>query len=78
MGIRTIGIAAALAGAVSAAGGCTVAVPGSPAADPAAVSRPAPSPRPAGDAFHDTLNRFDLVQPPGWAVDPSGLSRAPP
>jgi hypothetical protein len=71
VGIRTIGIAAALAGAVSAAG-CTVAVPGSPAADPAAVSRPAPSTRPPGDAFHDTLNRFDLVQPPGWTVDPSG------
>ena len=72
MGIRTIGIAAALAGAMSAAG-CTVAVPGSPAADPAALSRPAPSTRPPGPAFSDALNRFDLVPPPGWTVDTSGL-----
>jgi hypothetical protein len=71
MGIRAIGIAAALAGAMSAAG-CTVAVPGAPAADPAAVARPFPSPRPPGAAFHDALSRFDLVPPPGWTVDPSG------
>jgi hypothetical protein len=71
MGIRTIGIAAALAGAMSAAG-CTVAVPGSPAADPAALSRPAPSPRPPGPAFRDALSRFDIVPPPGWTVDASG------
>ena len=72
MGIRTIGIAAALAGAMSATG-CTVAVPGSPAADPAALSRPAPSPRPPGPAFSDALNRFDVVPPPGWTVDTSGV-----
>lgn len=72
MGIRTIGIAIALAGVLSAAG-CTVAVPGSPAADPAALSRPAPSQRPPGAAFRDVLNRFDVVPPPGWTVDTSGV-----
>jgi hypothetical protein len=71
VGIRAIGIAAALAGAISAAG-CTVAVPGTPAADPAALTRPAPSPRPHGAVFHDALSRFDLVPPQGWTVDPSG------
>jgi hypothetical protein len=71
VGIRTIGIAVALAGAVGVAG-CAVAVPGSPAADPAALPRPAPAPRPPGPAFHDALDRFDLVPPPGWTVDTSG------
>jgi hypothetical protein len=71
MGIRAIGIAAAVAGAISAAG-CTVAVSGAPAADPAALPRLSPSPRPPGAAFHDALSRFDLVPPPGWAVDTSG------
>jgi hypothetical protein len=71
MGIRTIGAAVALAGAVCA-GGCTVAVPGVPAADPASLSRPAPSPRPPGAAFRDALSRFDVVPPPGWTVDVSG------
>jgi hypothetical protein len=72
MGIRTIGVVAALAGAVSVVG-CTVAVPGAPAADPAALSRPAPSPRPPGAAFRDALSRFDIVPPQGWAVDTSGI-----
>lgn len=71
MGIRTIAIAVALVTAAGAAG-CTVAVPGSPAADPAALTRPAPSPRPPGASFRDALNRFDLVPPPGWTVDTSG------
>jgi hypothetical protein len=71
MDIRTIGVAAALAGAASVAG-CTVAVPGAPAADPAALSRPAPSPRPPGTTFRDALSRFDVVPPQGWAVDTSG------
>jgi hypothetical protein len=71
MGIRTIGIAAALAVAVSVAG-CTVAIPGAPAADPAAVARPAPSPRPPGAAFQDGKGRFDIVPPPGWTVDATG------
>lgn len=74
MGIRTIVVAAALVGVTSAAG-CTVAVPGSPAADPAGLSRPAPSPRPPGASFRDALNRFDLVPPPGWTVDASGAER---
>jgi hypothetical protein len=71
MGIRTIGIAAAVAVALGAAG-CTVAIPGAPAADPAAVARPAPSPRPPGDVFRDAQGRFDLVPPPGWTVDATG------
>jgi hypothetical protein len=72
MGVRAIGIAAVLAGVVSTAG-CTVAVPGAPAADPAALARPAPSPRPPGAAFRDALSRFDVVPPPGWTVDTSGV-----
>ena len=71
MGIRAIGVAVALAAAISTAG-CTVAVPGSPVADPAALARPAPSPLPPGSPFHDVLSRFDLVPPAGWTVDPSG------
>jgi hypothetical protein len=71
MGIRTIAIAVALVTTAGAAG-CTVAVPGSPAAAPAALTRPAPSPRPPGASFRDALNRFDLVPPPGWTVDTSG------
>jgi hypothetical protein len=74
MGIRAIGIVAALAVAVGATG-CTVAIPGSPAADPAAVARPAASPRPPGDVFRDAKGRFDLVPPPGWTVDTSGAQR---
>lgn len=71
MGVRAIGIAAVLAAVVGAAG-CTVAVPGTPAADPAALPRPAPSTRPPGPAFRDALSRFDVVPPPGWTVDTSG------
>jgi hypothetical protein len=71
MGIRTVAVVAALGAAVSAAG-CTVAVPGTPAADPAALARPAPSSRPPGTPFRDALNRFDVVPPPGWTVDTSG------
>ncbi|GAA5122816.1 hypothetical protein [Pseudonocardia adelaidensis] len=74
MGVRVIGIAAVLAGAVSTAG-CTVAVSGVPAADPAAVARPTPAPRPPGAAFHDGLGRFDVVPPPGWTVDTSGAQK---
>ncbi|GAA0934725.1 hypothetical protein [Pseudonocardia zijingensis] len=72
MGIRVAGIAAALAGAAIVAG-CTVAVPGAPAADPAGIARPAPSTRPPGPVFRDALGRFDLVPPPGWTVDTSGV-----
>lgn len=72
MGIRTIGIAVALAGAVCSAG-CTVVVSGAPAADPASLARPAPSTRPPGAAFRDALSRFDVVPPPGWTVDASGV-----
>jgi hypothetical protein len=71
MGIRAIGVAAALAVALGAAG-CTVAIPGAPAADPAALARPAPSPRPPGEVFRDAQGRFDLVPPPGWTVDTTG------
>jgi hypothetical protein len=70
MGMRTISIAAAVA--ISAAG-CTVEIPGAPAADPAAVARPAPSPRPPGDVFRDAGGRFELVPPAGWTVDLSGV-----
>jgi Probable lipoprotein LpqN len=72
MGIRACGIAAALAVAVGVAG-CTVAIPGTPSADPSAVvARPAPPPRPPGEVFRDAEGRFDLVPPPGWTVDTTG------
>lgn len=70
MDVRAIGVAAVLAGVLSVAA-CTVAVPGAPAAAPAATARPSPSP--SGPAFRDALSRFDVVPPPGWTVDTSGV-----
>lgn len=72
MGVRAIGVAAVLACVVSVAG-CTVAVPGTPSADPAATAHPAPSARSPGAPFRDALSRFDVVPPPGWTVDTSGV-----
>jgi hypothetical protein len=72
MGIRTTLAAVIAAMTVLITAGCAVAVPGAPASDPAALSRPAPAPRPPGAAFRDALGRFDLVPPPGWTVDTSG------
>lgn len=69
MGLRIAGTLAVLLVAVLGAAGCTVPVPGAPAADPAALARPAPAPRPPGPVFHDAQGRFGLVPPPGWTVD---------
>jgi hypothetical protein len=74
MGIRSARVAAALVALAVplATAGCAVPVAGTPRADPAAVARPAPAPRPPGPEFRDAGGRFGLVPPAGWTVDTSG------
>jgi hypothetical protein len=75
-------IASAVAAVVLALGtlaGCTVDVPGSAHADPAAgAPTPTPSPIPTAPAlapgFVDPQGRYGITPPPGWRTDTSGTS----
>jgi hypothetical protein len=72
-------VAAAVVVALGALAGCTVDVPGSPRADPAASApTPTPSPIPTpptiAPGFVDPQGRFGITPPSGWRTDTSGTS----
>lgn len=80
MGVRALGIAVVVAGAVGTAA-CTVPVQGTPAPDTAAVAGAAPSPSPARppdaqeSAYRDEQGRFAIVPPPGWPLEVQGQGK---
>ena len=77
--MRIASAVVAVAVALGALAGCTVDVPGSARADPAAnAPTPTPSPIPtpptAPPGFVDPQGRFGITPPSGWRADTSGTS----
>ena len=77
--MRIASAVVAVAVALGALAGCSVDVPGSARADPAA-SAPTPTPSPIPTAptiapgFVDPQGRFGITPPSGWRADTSGTS----